>query len=94
MKLLDGTHKYRPARRVKIPKAAGKLGTRPLTVASPRDKVIQQAFYRILHLIYEGIWVWSESSEEEYKEADKHRDTFQKMQKVRQKVDGKYYVRD
>ena len=33
-------------------------------------------------------------AEVEYKKADKHRDTFQKMQKVRRKVDGKYYVRD
>lgn len=92
-KLLNGTYKYRPARRVHIPKAAGKSGTRQLTIASPRDKIIQQAFYRILHLIYEGIWVWSESSEKEYKEADKHRDTFQKMQKVRRKVGKKYYVK-
>lgn len=46
-----GTYKFTRARRVMIPQA-GK-GLRPLTVVSPRDKIIQEAIRLVLELIYE-----------------------------------------
>lgn len=46
-----GTFQFTPGRRVNIPKPKG--GTRPLTVASPRDKLVQEATRMILEAIYE-----------------------------------------
>jgi len=43
---------FRPARRLEIPKANGK-GTRPLGIASPRDKIVQGAMLLILEAIFE-----------------------------------------
>jgi retron-type reverse transcriptase len=43
---------FRPARRVEIPKPNGK-GTRPLGIASPRDKIVQGAMLLILEAIFE-----------------------------------------
>jgi len=42
---------FQPGRRVMIPKASG--GERPLTVAPPRDKLIQEAMRMILEAVYE-----------------------------------------
>lgn len=50
--LKAGKYKFKPARRVYIPKP-GKNTKRPLTISSPRDKVVQQAIYIILNAIYE-----------------------------------------
>jgi len=44
----------RPRGRVEIPKANG--GTRPLGVAPPRDKIIQEAMRMILEAIYEPVF--------------------------------------
>ena len=44
---------FRPARRIEIPKPNGK-GTRPLGIASPRDKIVQGAMLLILEAIFEG----------------------------------------
>lgn len=47
----DESFQFKPGRRVQIPKASG--GTRPLTVAPPRDKVVQEAIRMILSSIFE-----------------------------------------
>jgi group II intron reverse transcriptase/maturase len=50
--LLDGTYRVKPLRRVMIEKP-GKTEKRPLTIGSPRDKIIQEAIRSILSCIYE-----------------------------------------
>lgn len=49
--LKDGTFKFQPGRRIHIPKANG--GKRPLTIAPPRDKLVQECIRMILEAIYE-----------------------------------------
>nr|YP_009710072.1 hypothetical protein [Coleochaete scutata]QFU80177.1 hypothetical protein [Coleochaete scutata] len=51
--LRAGNYKFRPARRVLIPKPKKPGETRPLTVVAPRDKIIQQAMKIGLEAIYE-----------------------------------------
>jgi len=50
-KLKTENFEFNPARRINIPKASG--GTRPLTIASPREKIIQEAMRIILDIIFE-----------------------------------------
>lgn len=50
--LKAGKFKFKPARRVLISKK-DKSKKRPLTISSPRDKVVQQAIYMVLNAIYE-----------------------------------------
>lgn len=53
-KIKGGTFKFRasaPGRRISIPKPNGK--TRPLTIAPPRDKIVQEVIRMILEAIYE-----------------------------------------
>lgn len=47
----EGTFKFSPGRRISVPKANG--GSRPLTIAPPRDKVVQEVIRMILEAIYE-----------------------------------------
>lgn len=49
--LKDHSFQFKPSRREYILKANGKL--RPLGIASPRDKIVQQAMLMILEAIYE-----------------------------------------
>lgn len=49
--LLNESFQFKPARRVHIPKANGKL--RPLAIASPRDKIVQEAMRMILELVFD-----------------------------------------
>lgn len=49
--LLSNEFQFRPARRVHIPKSNG--NTRPLAIASPRDKIVQEAMRLVLEPIFE-----------------------------------------
>ena len=49
--LKDQTFNFNPGRRIQNPKASG--GTRPLTIAPPRDKIVQEVIRMILEVIYE-----------------------------------------
>lgn len=51
-KLRDESFAFSPGRRVHIPKSNGK--TRPLTIAPPRDKIVQEVMRMILNAIYDG----------------------------------------
>ena len=60
--LKAGKYKFKPARRVYIPKqgrkkADGSPKFRSLTISSPRDKIVQQAIYLILNAIYEPFFL-------------------------------------
>lgn len=46
-----GKFYFQPSRRIQIPKASS--GTRPLSIGSPRDKIVQEAMRMILEAIYE-----------------------------------------
>lgn len=51
--LRSGAFKFRPARRIEIPKPNGN-GTRPLSIASPRDKIVQAAMHLVLEAIFDS----------------------------------------
>jgi retron-type reverse transcriptase len=46
---------FSPSRRIQIPKASG--GTRPLSIASPMDKIVQEAMRLILEAIYDPLFL-------------------------------------
>ncbi len=50
-RLRDESFQFNPGRRIQIPKASG--GTRPLTIAPPRDKLVQEAMRMILEAVFE-----------------------------------------
>jgi len=47
----DESFQFKPGKRVNIPKANGKM--RPLTIAPPRDKIVQEVMRMILEVIFE-----------------------------------------
>ena len=55
-KLLDGSFRFMPARRLMVPKP-NKQGLRPLTISNSRDKVVQQAMKMVLEQIYEPLFL-------------------------------------
>lgn len=50
-RLKNESFQFKRARRIQIPKAPG--GTRPLTIASPRDKIVQETIRMILEAVFE-----------------------------------------
>lgn len=48
--IATGRFEFKPVRRINIPKPKG--GTRPLGIASPRDKIVQEAMRMILEAIF------------------------------------------
>jgi group II intron reverse transcriptase/maturase len=51
-----GKFQFKPALRVKIPKPGQPGQTRPLGIASPREKIVQKAIQLVLEAIYEPIF--------------------------------------
>jgi group II intron reverse transcriptase/maturase len=56
--LKAGKFTFKPARRIQIPKP-GKSGTRPLTIASPREKIVQKALLLVLERFYESKFLYT-----------------------------------
>ena len=50
--LKKGSYTFKQGRRTMIPKP-NKPGRRPLTVVSPRDKIVQEAIRMVLEIVYE-----------------------------------------
>lgn len=65
-KLIQGNFKYPNKKRIRIPKPKGKKGTRPLTISSPRIKIIERAILNGIEPFFEGSWSWVEISQDEY----------------------------
>jgi len=65
--LKSNKHKYQALRRVEIPKSNKPQEKRPLSIASPRDKIIQQAFKRVFEIIFEGVSTVKEVNEDTFK---------------------------
>lgn len=55
--LKNESFEFKPGRRIQIPKPKG--GSRPLTIAPPRDKIVQEAMRIILNAIYEPTFLES-----------------------------------
>jgi len=67
-KLKRNSHKYKAARKIDIPKSNKPGETRLLNIASPRDKIIQQAFKQVLEIIFEGVSHKKEVELEEFQQ--------------------------
>nr|AYE93252.1 hypothetical protein C0995_000101 [Termitomyces sp.] len=52
--LKDESFQFKPGRRIQIPKPKG--GTRPLTIAPPRDQIVQEAMRMVLEAIYNPLF--------------------------------------
>lgn len=55
--LKKGNFKFTPTRRILIPKGPGKTGERPLSIAAPREKIVQKAIAVILEAIFEPLFL-------------------------------------
>lgn len=65
-KLLKGLFVYPRMRRVLIPKKAGSVDTRPLTITSPRIKIIERSILNALEPVFEGKFNWKKVNKSEY----------------------------
>jgi retron-type reverse transcriptase len=80
-KLLEGSFKYSNRRRVLINKPGG--GTRPLTIANPRIKIIERALLNALEPHFEGLHEWVKIDESEYEvNKDKNEESAQCYRKL------------
>ena len=86
-KLLEGSFKYPTRRRVLIEKPDG--GTRPLTIANPRIKIIERALLNALEPHFEGLHVWVEINESEYKANIKKQEEFAQYYRTLEAKDKK-----
>ena len=64
--LLKNQYQYPMRRRIQIPKPKAKEGTRPLTIANPRVKIIERAILNAIEPHFEGIWNWEEISKQRW----------------------------
>jgi group II intron reverse transcriptase/maturase len=55
-KLKKGKYHFNAARRIQIPKS-GKNETRPLSIASPREKIVQKAIQQVMEQEYEKLFL-------------------------------------
>jgi retron-type reverse transcriptase len=55
--LKNESFNFKPGRRIQIPKP--NKGTRPLTIAPPQDKIVQETMRIILNAIYEPMFLES-----------------------------------
>jgi retron-type reverse transcriptase len=78
--LFQGNFKYPHRRRIHIPKPdglcpllkkRGKMGTRPLTIAQARVKIIEKALLDAIEPCWEGAWQWKEIDAQEYSSSKK-----------------------
>jgi len=56
-KLIAGKYKFPPGRRILIPKPGKPGEKRPLTIASPRDKLVQKAILNVLEQYFEPLFL-------------------------------------
>lgn len=64
--LLKGSFIYPRIRRVFIPKKAKSIDTRPLTLTSPRIKIIERSILNALKPVFEGSFNWKSINKTEY----------------------------
>ncbi len=55
--LRAGKFEFKLSRRVLIPKGVVKIGSRPITMAPPRDKIVQKSIANALTVIYEPLFL-------------------------------------
>lgn len=72
-KLLKGSFVYPRMRRVFIPKKAGSVDTWPLTITSPRIKIIERSILNALEPVFEGKFNWKRVNKSEYEFMKKKR---------------------
>jgi retron-type reverse transcriptase len=66
-KLMEGNFVYPDRRRLYIPKP-GKEGKRPLTITSPRIKIIEKAILNGIEKYFEGVWSWKKIDKTEFEQ--------------------------
>lgn len=84
-KLRAGTYKFPPARIIYIPKP-GKEEKRPLSIGSPRDKIVQKAIQLVLEQEYEKIFLDSSHG------FRPNRGTITAMQYLEAKFQSSHYI--
>jgi len=74
-KLLKGLFVYPKMRRVSIPKKPGSTDSRPLTLTSPRIKIIERSILNTLEPKFEGKFKWKKINKSEYDSIQKYNNT-------------------